>query len=216
MKHAISLISFVILLSLGVSAQISVAPAVGGYIVHRTERHDGEQRKVGQMTTPSFRIGAIGSVVLSNKLALQTGIYFAYNTFKFDNVGPYSNTKANVNALDVPIQVVYSFHQMSSGHFFVGLGPWVAVNLGGKTGIYNGGTNVIREKIHFGNGDNDGHRRVDLGLSASVGYELRKGLSARIHFQKGIKNMYPEKIDTYRLTSYSYGLTFAYRLPLSK
>lgn len=93
------------------------------------------------------------------------------STFPIEN----SVSKVVINYLEIPVLVLYGF-KAGPGQFVAGVGPYAAVAVGGS---------VNGEPINF---DTNGFRKHDLGVTASLGYELGAGLTLSAYYAHGLTN----------------------------
>jgi len=223
MKKTINLLCSILLLPAATYGQISIGPAVGAYITNY--RHNGSA------VTPSsyakkaividFKAGALADISLNAQWHLQPGLLYGRNSHKDKTTsltGSSGGSGFHLYAVEIPVNITYKTQQKNGGHVFFSAGPYLAVNTNGTAHViytdYLG--NYAGEKdvpLPIGKG---GYRRFVGGAGANAGYETRSGFSVRAHFQKGLINLFSVPNLGQRLTSYNYGLTFAYMFPLKK
>jgi hypothetical protein len=78
---------------------------------------------------------------------------------------------------------------------FLGLGPYLVLNAGGKvkeSGIYGNGTSAL----NIGSNSNDDLKAFDFGINFQAGYELKNGIFIRGNYQLGIANQQPQIATT--------------------
>jgi Outer membrane protein beta-barrel domain len=78
--------------------------------------------------------------------------------------------------VELPVQLVYSL-PAGPGQLLVGAGLYAAVAVGGS---------INGQAINF---NTSNFRKLDLGATASVGYELTMGLSLSAYYAHGLTNI---------------------------
>jgi hypothetical protein len=152
-----------------------------------------------------YALGVLADIPLPNaKWSVRPGLTFqheASNADIFDN-----GTYIRVNYFNLPIDVVYH-PDFAEKRWVFGLGPWLAYGLSGKY-TQDGAT----FKIDFGSSDlNDAHR-LDFGLEALVGYQLKPGMMLTAKFDFGLKDV-SAQTDFVTIYTRSFGVNFVYWLP---
>ena len=142
----------------------------------------------------SFRAGVMADVPLGGRFSLrpqllysvkggdvQVGTFIAGLLKQFGQPDPTSavsgvQSKAVINYVELPVMVMYGI-AAGRGRVVVGAGPYAAVAMGGSL---NG------EPINF---NLSNFRKLDLGATASLGYELSSGLSVSGYYTQGFTNI---------------------------
>ena len=142
----------------------------------------------------SFRAGVMADVPLSRRFSLrpqllysvkggdvQVGTFIAGLLNRFGQPDPTSavsgvQSKAVITYVELPVMVMYKL-SAGPGRVVVGAGPYVAVAVGGSL---NG------EPINF---NLSNFRKLDLGATASLGYELASGFSLSVYYAQGLTNV---------------------------
>ncbi|MES2701247.1 MAG: porin family protein [Bacteroidota bacterium] len=171
------------------------------------------------------RLGILFDIPFSNHLSLQPGINYVTNGYKAPH---YVTTGYNVplvpageivwiiNTVEVPVNLEYKFGDSCDNHFFVGGGPFVAWNKGGRLHLRgnniggSGGPIDTKRDVYVGTAPSDDIKPWDVGFGVNVGYEFKEGLFARAHYQMGFLNLQPTGNDDNALRNYNFGLSIGY------
>ena len=117
------------------------------------------------------------------------------------------STKTLINYLALPIYGLYNFSSMSDGHFFAGLGPYIAYAINGKYKEDDNGTTTTTDVVF---GKNGGVKRFDFGLNFLVGYDFNKFM-IMAGYDLGLVNLNYDDVD--KAHAGSIKLEFAYVIP---
>lgn len=145
----------------------------------------------GLTASPSSRIGVtlagIAEIGVSENMAIQPELHFIQKGYKSDSGG--DETKLSLNYLELPIHVKYLFGgEGQIGGYVLG-GPAVGFALGGKSKTcFNG--NCDSENVEFS--DDDGFRRLEVGLSFGGGITINQNLFVDLRYVLGITNLAEE------------------------
>lgn len=200
--------------------QISIAPEIGANMTNFTSK-----TTVGNTTSSydsqyllGFRAGAVLDVQLTDYLFLQPAVYYNMAKTKEEYYFLGENTATmTVHSFQIPAYIMYKTGTTDSQNFFVGVGPVLGLNFAGNVNTYNQLLNLnTKTDLTFGNdaSNNDDMRVMELGASATVGYQFNLGLYVRAHYNLGLSNLNPKdnsNTDTSRKSS-SFGLSIGYFL----
>ncbi|MEZ4926293.1 MAG: porin family protein [Saprospiraceae bacterium] len=145
-------------------SQISIGAKAGLNLANVLTDDDEADPKM----LPSFQVGVVVELGLTESVAIQTGASVQGKGFKEESefLGEKFTFKAMPMYVQVPAHIVYN----GSG-FFVGAGPYVAFGIGGKFKAEGGG-NSESESISFGNSDTDDMAPLDFGIGAQAGVNV--------------------------------------------
>lgn len=112
---------------------------------------------------------------------------------------------------EIPVLARYD-QTMNDGGFFVALGPYYAIALGGQYKDRD-----IKQKLKFGSGSDADYRRGDWGIATRAGYKLKShpisiGLTADI----GLRNIDPAGNNDVRIKNQLLGLQVGYAFGFKK
>ncbi len=186
MKRIILILVCLCFCSIG-NAQVSFGPEAGGLFSNYIQKLNGEV--LATKARLGLHIGGIVDYKFSNALSLQSGVLYVMNGYKLDYF--FSNNIINVNTIEVPLSLIYKTGHPGKDRFFVGAGPYYALNLGGTKKETGNGTSSTTTFTAGNDRDNDGIKKNDFGLGLNVGYELTTGLYFRVHYQLGFVNLLP-------------------------
>ena len=168
-------------------AQLSFGPEVGLQYTNYPGKTNGE--KDDAKGRVGFRMGGVVDVPLSGHFYFQPGLLYVRNGYKFDNVVVTFTGK--VDALQIPLNVLFKAGKPGGERFFFGVGPYVAFNLGGSVERNYYGTKETHTFEIGNNALNDDLKRTDIGIGLNVGYQLSNNLFMRAHYQRGFVNLLP-------------------------
>ncbi|WP_315821067.1 porin family protein [Paraflavitalea speifideaquila] len=162
-----------------------------------------------------FNAGVNAEIPIADEFYLQPGLLFSSKGAKADN---NSDTKVNINYLELPVNVVYKTI-LGTGNLLLGAGPYAAYALGGKIKTNNGNVDLeFDSNLKPGEILKYGYtfKRFDFGANLLVGYEFSNKFSAQLNAQLGLANISP-KIDgldkkDYRTKNTGFGISLGYRL----
>lgn len=181
MKKAFLLICFA-LVSTGVFAQTTFN-VKAGMNVSNFLNDDNAKAKVG------FKGGVGADIRMSDILYLQPTLYFAmkgahYDTYTSSSALGSVDIDMDVNSsyLELPILVTAKLYLGGNTNFFVGVGPYIAYGIGGRTRVSGSASvNIPWLNVNAGNSDSwdtfgsdSNMRRFDAGIGAAAGFEFGK------------------------------------------
>lgn len=153
---------------------------------------------LGTLTVPinqrvGFRAGVMADVAITDKMSLRPQLLYSVKGGNVD-VGAFVGTvltkfglpssafpiensisKVVVNYVELPILAMYGV-SVGPGQLVAGAGPYAAVAVGGT---------INGEAINF---DTNGFHKHDLGVAASLDYELPVGLTLSVYYEHGLTN----------------------------
>jgi hypothetical protein len=99
------------------------------------------------------------------------------------------------------LNIQYSFSPIKAGHFFAGIGPFLAIAVGGSYSYsgYSGQQGFSTSfdtsySLRFGNDIRTSDiRRLDLGGQFNLGFTLSNGIFFRAYYQQGFYNLVPQE-----------------------
>ena len=114
-----------------------------------------------------------------------------------------SDAKIILNYIEVPLKLLYRSH--STYGFFIGAGPSFSYGISGKAKYQDLGID-----IHFGNGEQDDMKAVDIGAHFTAGYLTQNGLQVGLAYNKGLSNLSIEQGGNSIVRNNYFGLRLAY------
>lgn len=142
-----------------------------------------------------FHIGAVYNIDLIGSFSIEPGLYFSQKGFTLDgeelvvgdpnqslfDLSSYSlKGDANMNYLEVPVNVKYKLLDLSILGLDAHIGPFVAYGLGGKLKGENGGDFKLFDK------DEGDYNRLDFGLQMGVGAVLINKIYAGVNYDMSL------------------------------
>ncbi len=141
--------------------------------------------------TSDMKVGVGGGMVLS----VPIGKLFSFRpelnfvlkggSYKDDDY----KSKVTLNYLELPLNFVYNT-KAGPGMFFGGLGPSVGFGLSGTAKSEEGG-DEDKEKLHFGNDEEDDLKPLEIGINVTAGYQFMNGLFVDARFNTSLNNLIP-------------------------
>jgi len=211
MRCLIFLFVFTIFDLTSVCAQISVGPEIGvngsAYIVTRDGEHTINRLNGG------VRAGIKADIGLTKHFSLQPGVLYVNNADIPSPMAGGSATSFNVHTIQIPLSLVY---KANAGHVttpFLGIGPYIGFNAGGKADIpgsimppYISEPGYARP-LKIGSAATDDIKLLDVGVSVTAGLELPNGLYALLLYQKGIANQQPQGNASNAMKDVNFGIS---------
>lgn len=194
-------------------AQLMISP-VGGLNVSGYTAATGDKR--------NFLFGPCAGVFVDfpsqSKLSLQSGLLYKLNGFRTPIYGGFIGIR--ISTIEVPVKVTYSFSMKKGSKFFIGAGPYVAVNVaaserfhGYTTDIAGNPVNLVDDVRPIDVDKRNGIRRIDGGMGINFGYRAAKGLLICLQGQYGLVN---QGNDFVKIHNYNFGVVAGYSFKLKK
>ena len=161
----------------------------------------------------SAKFGGVVDFGISDNLSIQPGIFFALNGISqsYSFFGFSATENIHIHTLEIPVNVLYKFGDPGENRFFVGAGPFVGINLGGKVNLSSFGTDTTFT-LNIGNGSSDMLKQFNFGAGVNGGYEMANGFLVRAFVQKGFVNMQSMDNSGGKIKSLNYGISVAYMI----
>ena len=209
-KQLLSALVF-ITLSGAANAQIRFALEPGLNISNYSVQKWAETSGVNIGTRP----GGMVDIGLNNHWSVQPGIFYVMNGFRqayyYTNPLPGKvDLKIDINTIEIPINVMYAFGSAGDNRLFVGAGPYLGINIGGKVTATDMGVKTS-QSLAIGSSPTDGLKRIDVGAGVNAGYEFKFGLFVSARYQMGFVNLQPfTGSGGYDIHASSYGISVGY------
>lgn len=165
-----------------------------------------------------FQIGLTADIPLAKNLSLRPSLQYTQKGFKAvlgSLDGPsYWYRKASFNYLELPADLVYNFNIGKKTRIFIGSGPVLSFALSGKmhgiiSGTLTGGQVFYEEHTDNKIFQDEGNRRIDVGLDFLTGVQFHKILLAAT-YSHGLTNMVNYDNDPQSLKNRSFAFTVGY------
>jgi len=191
-------------------AQIKIGPEAGVILTNMTQKIDGNKYETDYKF--GARIGAVVDIPLNRMFYIQPGLSLTANNGTESSFRKYyssgaglptsvdDNREYSVTYLQMPVYFMFKTgKEFDDNHFFVGIGPYLNVAVGGRfKQVYTTTLNGLDRPNYFDRtiklGDfrqEDDFRYADVGLNAMLGYEFKNGLFFRGYYGIGLLNMAP-------------------------
>jgi hypothetical protein len=154
-----------------------------------------------------YALGVVADIPLPNpKWSIRPALSFQHEASVAEIFG--DNTHIRVNYFNLPIDLIYHPDFVEKRWVF-GAGPWFAYGLSGKY-TQDGYTWSIR----FGSSETNDAHRLDFGLGAMAGYQLKPDMMLTAKFDFGLKDVSAQP-DFVTIYTRSFGVNFVYWMPNS-
>ncbi len=145
---------------------------------------------------------------------LQPAFLFVMNGYKQNSAK--GDVDYSINTLEVPFNVVYKLGQNDESRAFMGIGPYLALNLFGSKQYSNAPAPDPSGQINVGTDQRDDIRPFDVGLNIFAGNHFKKGLVVKVFYQVGFSNMSVPGGDDNVLKNKNSGVVIGYFFKNSK
>jgi hypothetical protein len=173
------LLAFISMTSMAQKARFGVKTGLN--LSDVTTDDKAENKAIG--VRPAFHLGLVADLALNDNLSFQPQLLYSGRGAKEDHEDHKDLFK--FNSLEIPLNLVYRTAGSSNGRFFLGGGPSIGYNLGGKVVA----TDDPSENTDFEFGSAAGQiRRMDIGLNLLAGYELKGGFFVSANYTRGLTN----------------------------
>lgn len=234
MKKILNIVAFLGLSASVFAQDLKIAPEVGG--TYQTMIQKINDASFETKYQAGLRLGANVDIGLNTNFSIQTGLFlnlnsgaeasFTRNYFLGSGLPAkdQDNRRYHLNYLQIPIYAVFKTgKEFDDPHFFVGVGPYFAAVIGGRfeqefTNSLNGMDLTKRkdQPISIGTELKDDIKPFDLGVQATIGYEIPIGLYIRAFYGIGLLNVFPGKLPDSHFRNHGGGITVGYFFDLTQ
>lgn len=185
----------------------------GSFNMYNLSSKDNDGKKIESSMIPAFDAGAFVEIPIVPEFYFRPELYFATKGAKSKNETPES--KINLSYIVLPLNFLYK-SDLSGGKVFIGIGPYLALGVGGKI---SSGSNDYKIKFKNDVTMNDlettlYYKPIDFGANLIAGYEFKNKISLAINTSLGLTNI-ESKVDGKQTDSSTknngFGLTIGYR-----
>jgi hypothetical protein len=196
----------------------AIIPFVGGNL----SGYNIKQNNHSSVPVVGINVGAIADIRLSNLFSLQPGLQYSrlggkINSGLYYIVNSPSSTKYlyGINAVQLPVLLVFKTGDEDGGRFFAGAGFYVTANVSGSADIesFGGYFGHLHStySLDFGSEQTYNVPRFDFGFNSGAGYHLANGWELYAFYQKGFVDYFTNSYLTGART-YQAGLSVRYAL----
>lgn len=182
MKKITLLLNAFLMLVLVANAQVKLGVKGGMNLAKWNTKVNGTKEE-DYKSKLGLQAGFVADFSLGKSLSFQPQILYTAKGTAEEHNG--HNDNIVINAIDIPLNVLYK-SPAKFGTFFVGGGPNIGYNLGGKVKSHDAGEDG--EKIKIGNGAGE-VKALDFGLNLTTGLELKNGLFFSANYTAGLSNL---------------------------
>jgi hypothetical protein len=166
MKKITLLLNGFLLLSLVTTAQVKLGAKGGVNLASWNMKVNGTKEE-DYKSKLGLQAGFVADISLGKSLSFQPQLLYTVKGTAEEHNG--HNDNLNVNAIDLPLNLLYK-STAKFGTVFFGGGPNIGYNLGGKVKSHDAGEDG--EKIEIGNKDGQ-IKALDFGVNFTSGIELK-------------------------------------------
>jgi hypothetical protein len=201
-------------ISTGIFAQNTSFGVKGGFDLFNATLKYSDGTKENTKMIPAFNFGAYAYVSIAEEFFIRPELAFAEKGTKITD----GNTKLHVSYLELPVSFLYK-GAVSDGKVLVGIGPYIALGIGGKVKYNDGTTNTVKFKNKITENELMSEttymRPIDFGGKVYAGYELKNGLFFTLETSLGLTNAIPKVTDGTNDSSakhVGFGLNVGYKI----
>ncbi|GEP95242.1 porin family protein [Chitinophaga cymbidii] len=199
------LFSVAALLIAGASfAQVKFGVTAGPSFSSYTGKEAGDKETSKLIT--GLRAGVTVDLPLADEFYIQPSLLYVGKGGKLTDGDV--DLKTRLNYLELPINFMYK-PEVGAGNLFIGLGPYLAYGLSGKTKV-DGGDNEASTDIEWGS-DPGQLKRLDAGANFQVGYEFPMGFNVGLHTDLGLVNGLGDGDNDNSFRNTSFGVSVGYK-----
>ena len=215
----------VIIAAIGANAQNKIGLQAGGaFSTYNVEFGNTEEKSDSKF---GFLVGAVADVDFGNSVSFRPELNFIQkggelkSTSNFTGGNVKSQDETTLSYIQLSPNFVYNF-PAGTGKFFIGVGPELALGIGGKyksetvTTVGNTvTTSNDKADVRFDGkknaNDADLHlKRIDLGANAIAGYTLSNGAFISAGYTAGLKNISPEDNTSFKNSGFNVKIGFLF------
>lgn len=159
-----------------------------------------------------FHLGATAEYSISEKFAIEPGLFFSTKGYEYDLSGV--TITSNINYLEIPVNGIYKIN-VRKAKILINAGPYLGYALSGKMNaseaIFGENEDSKEQKIEIGSDkENDDIKALDFGLNIGAGVEFK---SFTIGIQRGIglANLSPDTDNGHTIKNNVLGISVGYK-----
>lgn len=185
----------------------------GSFNMYNLSAKDTDGKKIETSMIPAFDLGVFAEIPIVPEFYFRPELYFATKGAKSKNESPES--KVHLSYIVLPLDFMYK-GDLSGGKVFIGIGPYIAIGVGGKGTIGSSDYDIkFKNDITMNDAENAVYYKpLDFGGNLMAGYEFSNKFSFAINTSLGFANI-NSKIDGKKPESSTknigFGLTLGYR-----
>jgi hypothetical protein len=182
-----------------------------------------------------FHLGITAEFPITETVVFETGLLLSTKGFKFNvtdtlydeppgygyeygeayqSQGKICDSKRSLNLLYLVIPLTAkTYFNVGRTRLFGALGPYIGYGLSGKSkskNTINGQTESQEVDVNWGSGDNDDAKRLDFGLSADIGMEIRT-IQIGLSYNLGLANISADTFFGQKINNRALGLSIGYK-----
>ncbi|MEJ5056370.1 porin family protein [Sphingobacterium sp. MYb382] len=163
----------------------------------------------------SFHVTGFADIALSEQFSFQPGLSLQGKGTRYKKIigkkQNYYQLSRHVLSIELPVNMIY-YISAGSGKVYVGGGPYVGMNVGGRKKLIEKMGNVTietKESLTF-TGDDRDLNLFDAGANFVLGYKLANGIMINSGYNLGLVNLVPNADKTISNRVLSFGIGFQF------
>lgn len=164
-----------------------------------------------------IRTGLKADIPVYKWLHIRAGLLYAGNDYApgASRIGG-GHPEMNIRTVEAPCQFIYQARGTKVAAPWVGLGPYIGYNFGGRIfipggGIYPGPRDPdITRQLNIGSGKTDDIKLLDAGISVAAGLQLTQGVCLSVLYQRGWVNLKPGGGSEFAFRAFNLGMALSY------
>jgi hypothetical protein len=169
---------------------------------------DGTGKDLDNKLKTGFNFGFNAEIPVAPEFYFQPGILFSTKGAKSNKTTP--SATLNLSYLEVPLNFLYK-GSLGSGKILLGVGPYVALGVGGSQKNGNQTIDVkFKNKADLSVTDAIYYKPLDVGGNLLAGYEFANKLSFQLNAQLGMVNLNAYGGDA-KVKNTGFGISAGYR-----
>ena len=164
-----------------------------------------------------FNLTGFADIGVTQNFYIQPGISLQNKGTKIEGVsgGTTGSVTANVMAIEIPVNLMYSIPTGTSGAFQISAGPYASFNISGKTKTKlttAGNTVTDEDDLSFGDSEDDNFSSTEFGTNFGLTYRMSNGFQIGGNYGLGLSNWIPkaDRSGDNKVTSRVLGFTVGY------
>ena len=216
-------------------ARISYVIKSGFNLSNVLAKDDENTDRTNDKWKSGFHLGITAEFPITETVVFETGLLLSTKGFKFNvtdtlydeppgygykygetyqSQGEICDSKRSLNLLYLVIPLTAkTYFNVRGIRLFGALGPYVGYGLIGKSkskNTINGQTESQEIDVNWGSGYNDDVKRLDFGLTACIGMEIRS-IQIDLSYNLGLANICADTFNGLKINNRALGLSIGYK-----
>ncbi len=168
----------------------------------------------GVKSALNFHVGVTTDFPLNYNLSLQPELYYSFQkqSITQQNVNLYNYNNYTLGYLKMPVLMTY-MREVGNIWWYLGAGPYLSGIVNTNTTFLQNDQRISAGAMRVGYNELDQVIPVDYGYKIKAGFELSKGVNINFFYDRGLKDINPQFLQTYNRT---FGVSFLYLFSLNE